>query len=521
MRSIYQKRADAGIDFIGSIIYNSLEVSSMVFHSLTFFSFTILILTLYWSTHSLKKQNTILFVANSIFYGCFNPEYLGLLFLSCYIDFYCGNKIFDSQGMKRKRFLMLSIFSNLSMLIIFKYYNFFVDSAILFLSVLNVDISPTLIHLAMPIGISYYTFQSMAYSIDVYNDEIEPERDFVNFYVFVSFFPQLVSGPIEKASNLLQQVKKSRSLNFENVVKGLFLILVGYFKKLVIADRLLPMIQAIFENTESFNSSLIYVLGVIFFWINLYCDFSGYCNIASGLAKLFGFHIMDNFRNPFFAHSPSEFFRRWQISLTDWITKYLYFPAAMKFGTPILALLVALFIMGLWHGASWIYASWGIVIFLQMVLFHLIERLYLKYIKKKFPISPLVKQSIQHFYILFIFLPLIGLYFRSNSLSAFAKAMKAIGKLFTEGFHYHLQLLYGDLSHFSQFLLFFRTDLVLALLLSFGLLIFQAFQGNQTVENFLEKKSMLTKFIFIFGVTFGLIFLRATNHTDSYIYFRF
>jgi len=257
---------------------------------------------------------------------------------------------------------VFSIVTNLGILFTFKYFNFFANGFANLLSVFGFDMDPRIINVALPIGISFYTFQTMSYTIDIYQGKLRPTRNFMNFALFVSFFPQLVAGPIERARNLLPQVEKRRTISYDMVREGLWLILLGYFKKLVIADNMIPFTQSVFESPDT-ASGLEILIGIYAFAFQIYCDFSGYTDIARGLAKLLGFDLMLNFRFPYFATNPSDFWRRWHISLSTWLRDYLYIPLGGNRGGKWLTyrnLILTMVLGGLWHGAAWNFVAWGI-----------------------------------------------------------------------------------------------------------------------------------------------------------------
>ena len=325
--------------------------------------FFVITFSLYWLPLSKLKshQNIVLLVASYFFYGWWDWRFLGLIFISSITDFYLGQKIHETiEPKKRKLFLMASLGLNLGLLFFFKYFNFFLDS---FYSTFGMSEDHNLLNIILPVGISFYTFQTLSYSIDIYRKELKPTHNFLTFLTFVSFFPQLVAGPIERAKKLLPQIEKIRSFSYQNAVLGSRYILFGFFKKMVIADGAAIIVNAIFE-TNSDSNGLLSILGIILFAIQIYGDFSGYSDIAIGTAKLFNINLMTNFNHPYFALSLKEFWQRWHISLSSWFRDYVYIPlGGSRLGKlfSIRNLIITFLVSGLWHGASWTFVIWGLI----------------------------------------------------------------------------------------------------------------------------------------------------------------
>ncbi len=339
----------------------------MLFNSLEFIIFLPTVFCLYWFVfkNNLRIQNILLLFSSYVFYGWWDYRFLSLIFLSTVVDYYAGLKIFNSSDKKiKKYFLWISIFFNLSLLGFFKYFNFFIDSWIDLLNTIGYESQSTwTLNVILPVGISFYTFQTMSYSLDIYFKKLKPTKDFISFASFVSFFPQLVAGPIERASNLLPQILKNRVFKYEQGVQGLRLILWGMFKKVVIADSLAPHVDGIFNYYATFDGGVL-LLGLIYFSFQIYCDFSGYSDIAIGTSKLFGFKLMSNFKFPYFSRDIGEFWRRWHISLSTWFRDYLYIPlGGSKRGTwsSIKNIFIIFMVSGFWHGANWTFILWGFI----------------------------------------------------------------------------------------------------------------------------------------------------------------
>ena len=339
----------------------------MLFNSLEFLLFLPTVFCLYWFVFykNLRKQNLLLLISSYSFYGWWDWRFLSLIFLSTIVDYFVGIKINKSIDKKTKKsYLWISILFNLGMLGFFKYFNFFIDSWIDFLGSFGyMHQSPWTLNVILPVGISFYTFQTMSYSLDIYFKKLKPTKDFISFASFVSFFPQLVAGPIERASNLLPKIINNRIFKYEQGVQGLRLILWGMFKKVVIADSLAIYVDTIFENYSSFNGGVL-LLGLIYFSFQIYCDFSGYSDIAIGTAKLFGFELMSNFKFPYFSRDIGEFWRRWHISLSTWFRDYLYIPLGGSRGGKWLSIrniFIIFIVSGFWHGANWTFIMWGLI----------------------------------------------------------------------------------------------------------------------------------------------------------------
>ncbi|WP_371735861.1 MBOAT family O-acyltransferase [Zobellia sp. B3R18] len=313
---------------------------------------------------SLKIQNLLVIVASYVFYGWWDWRFLILIFFSTVLDFFVGQQIFKYQDNKQKAkyWLWVSVAFNLGLLGFFKYFNFFVDSFIESVNALGYSIkSVWTLRIILPVGISFYTFQTMSYSFDIYYKKLKPTTNFVSFAAFVAFFPQLVAGPIERASNLLNQINTRRVFNYEQATSGLKLILWGFFKKLVIADSLAPIVDDIFTNYPDYPASTL-ILGVSLFSFQVYGDFSGYTDIAIGTAKLFGVELMSNFKFPNFSRNIAEYWQRWHISLSTWFRHYLYIPMGGSRVSKLKSLrniAVIFLVSGLWHGANWTFVFWG------------------------------------------------------------------------------------------------------------------------------------------------------------------
>ena len=348
----------------------------MLFNSVEFALFLPLVFILYWliSSRNIKLQNGILLLSSYYFYSCWDWRFLFLLLFSTLLDYFTGIQIFKSQKLKNKRFwFYLSICTNLGLLGLFKYYNFFIESFSEALNNLGFHINPWSLNLILPVGISFYTFHGLSYIIDIYKDRIKPEKNIIDYSVFVSFFPLLVAGPIERATHLLPQIKQQRTFNYANAVNGLRQILWGLVKKVVIADQCAEFANQIFNHSAD-HSGITLVLGAIFFAFQIYGDFSGYSDIAIGTARLFGIELLKNFSFPYFSRDIAEFWRRWHISLSTWFRDYLYIPLGGNKGNnwkKIRNIFIIFIVSGFWHGANWTFIVWGLlnaVYFLPLLL---------------------------------------------------------------------------------------------------------------------------------------------------------
>jgi alginate O-acetyltransferase complex protein AlgI len=337
----------------------------MLFNSIDFAIFLPIVFLLYWFVvnKNLKLQNLLIVIASYLFYGWWDWRFLSLILFSTLIDYSVGRKLLNEGNItKRKILLWVSILVNLGFLGFFKYYNFFLDNFIMAFSFFGTPINAQGLNIILPVGISFYTFQTLSYTIDVYKRKLEPTKDFIAFTAFVSFFPQLVAGPIERATNLLPQFYKNRRFEYDKAVDGLRQILWGLFKKVVIADNCAQYANQIFNDTSDYYSGSTLVLGAIFFTFQIYGDFSGYSDIAIGTSRLFGFNLKQNFSFPYFSRDIAEFWRRWHISLSTWFRDYLYIPLGGSRGgnwIKIRNTFIIFILSGFWHGANWTFIVWG------------------------------------------------------------------------------------------------------------------------------------------------------------------
>jgi len=336
----------------------------MLFNSIDFAIFLPIVFILYWfvTNKNLKLQNLLIVAASYLFYGWWDYRFLSLILFSTLVDYSVGRRLRTENNQTiRKVLLWTSIIVNLGFLGFFKYYNFFLDNFITAFSFFGSEINANSLNIILPVGISFYTFQTLSYSIDVYKRKLEPTKDFIAFSAFVSFFPQLVAGPIERATHLLPQFYKKRNFDYGKAVDGMRQILWGLFKKIVIADNCAEYANLIFNNSADYSGSTL-VLGALFFTFQIYGDFSGYSDIAIGTSRLFGFNLMQNFNFPYFSRDIAEFWRRWHISLSTWFRDYLYIPLGGSRGGTWMKVrntFTIFIVSGFWHGANLTFLIWG------------------------------------------------------------------------------------------------------------------------------------------------------------------
>lgn len=338
----------------------------MLFNSINFALFLPVVFVLYWfvTNRKLGTQNLLLLVASYFFYACWDWRFLFLLVFSTLLDYFTGIKMSDATEKSKKKFwFWLSICVNLGFLGVFKYFNFFADSFADALALLGVHVDVWTLQIILPVGISFYTFHGLSYVIDIYKDRIKAEKNFIEYAVFVSFFPLLVAGPIERATHLLPQIKVERVFDYNRAIDGLRQILWGLFKKVVIADQCAEYANLIFNNAEDYSGSTLF-LGAVLFAFQIYGDFSGYSDIALGTSRLFGIELLRNFAFPYFSRDIAEFWRRWHISLSSWFRDYLYIPLGGSKGPmsmKIRNMFIVFVVSGFWHGANWTFIIWGLL----------------------------------------------------------------------------------------------------------------------------------------------------------------
>jgi D-alanyl-lipoteichoic acid acyltransferase DltB (MBOAT superfamily) len=402
----------------------------MLFNSWQYFLFFPILFFLYYIViyKNKKSSNTVsqilLLAVSLFFYACWNPKYLVLILFSIYVTWLSAlvldtlNKEQTEDKATRIIVLILALIANLSILFFFKYYNFFEKNTSSVLHLLGLNITLPKFNYLLPVGISFYTFQALGYVIDVYRGKVKAEQNIFTYALFVTFFPQRVAGPIERTGNLLPQFKINHEFNYQKVTEGLRLILWGLFKKIVIADRLAVYVNAVYEEPSLYPSTTL-ALATLFFTFQIYCDFSGYSGIAIGSAKALGFNLMKNFRNPYFAASISDFWRRWHISLSTWFKDYVYLPLGgnrCKKFRHYFNLMVTFIVSGIWHGAGWHFIFWG---FLHGI-YQVIEKALIDLKVLKNPKQNIIEENLKHFIkicITFILVFFAWIFFRANSMT--------------------------------------------------------------------------------------------------------
>lgn len=401
----------------------------MLFNSFSFILFFCVVYGLY-SVFPHRWQNRMLLVASYIFYGAWDYRFLGLIVLSTCVDYVCGQAIYDAKEAQAKRgFLVFSLCINLGILFIFKYFNFFADSLYPLLNSLGLGLSQPVLKVALPVGISFYTFQTISYSVDVFCGKVKPLKNFWDFALFVSFFPQLVAGPIERATHLLPQITNSRTLSEKQIKLGIWLVALGYYQKVVVADKLAPLVDSIFSTTDPPSSGLVALIGGYAFTFQIYGDFAGYSNIARGISALMGFDLMNNFVSPYFARNPSDFWRRWHISLSTWLRDYLYIPLggnrAGSFKT-LRNLFITMLLGGLWHGAAWTFVMWGMLHGVLLVVYRLLGFIDTGYknIREKLSLRNLLS-----IFLMFNLTCITWIFFRAESMQ---QAQILVGSVITD-----------------------------------------------------------------------------------------
>jgi alginate O-acetyltransferase complex protein AlgI len=405
----------------------------MLFNSVEFAFFLPLVFILYWFVFhkNLRIQNILLLVSSYVFYGWWDYRFLFLLFFSTFLDYFTGLKMFNSTSERQRRFwFWLSIAVNLGFLGFFKYYNFFIDSFADLLRTAGFQPNIWTLQLVLPVGISFYTFHGMSYVIDIYKKRIEPTTNFVDYAVFVSFFPLLVAGPIERATHLLPQIQRKRTFSSAMATDGMRQILWGLVKKIVIADNCATYATEIFNNYQDHSGSTL-LLGAVFFSFQIYGDFSGYSDIALGVAKLFGIDLLRNFAYPYFSRDIAEFWRRWHISLTTWFRDYVYIPLGGSKGSRWMQIrntFIIFLLSGFWHGANWTFLVWGFLNALYFIPLLLTNknRKHIETVASS-NVLPSFKEFI-NILITFLLVTLAWIFFRSQTLH---QAFAVISEIFS------------------------------------------------------------------------------------------
>ena len=473
----------------------------MLFNSLDFAIFLPIVFILYWfvAQKNLKLQNVLLVISSYVFYGWWDWRFLLLIILSTVVDYLIGQRLeTEEKQSKRKALLWTSFIVNLGFLGFFKYYNFFLENFVDAFSLFGMQINANSLNIILPVGISFYTFQTLSYTIDVYRKKLEPTKDFIAFSVFVCFFPQLVAGPIERAGNLIPQISKKRIFKESFFKEGIVQICIGLFRKIVIADTLDNYVDIVYGDITLYNSSSI-LLATFFYTFQIYFDFSGYSDIAIGTAKLFGIKFKQNFNLPYFSKSLTEFWRKWHMSLSFWLRDYLYISlGGNRRGIKITYrnLMVTMLLGGLWHGSSWNFIIWGGIHGVILI----IEKLLNSKIKSK----TINNLSFFGYPITFIIVLFSWIFFRAENLES---SIFAISKIFQFNLSFPI---------FSNINIMSNSILVLCI----GLLFDSYLYFKKVNLEDLGSKLNLSKIIVLCSVIIVLINLFYSNAND-FIYFQF
>ena len=481
----------------------------MLFNSIEYFLFLPTVFIVYWLLREkLSLQNLLLLLASYLFYGLWDFRFLTLIVLSSFTDFFIGLAIHKTENKKKRKLLLgFSLCINLGLLFVFKYCNFFIESFIKFFEIFDVSVNIHTLSIILPVGISFYTFQTLSYTIDIYRRDLIPTSKLLNFFTYVAFFPQLVAGPIERAVNLLPQIENKRTFSYEQGRDGLRQILWGLFKKVAVADNCAAIVDPIFSNYAELGS-LDLILGAILFSFQIYCDFSGYSDIAIGTAKLLGIKLMQNFATPYFSRDISEFWRRWHISLSTWFRDYLYIPLGGSRVSRIKQLrnIFAIFLVsGFWHGANWTFLFWGglhAFLYIPLILFDK-NRKYLEIVA----VNNYFPSLRELFNILktFIITSIAWIFFRSDTIS--------------DSFGYIKNIFYSANPVFSLEYIEEYSDLYLTLLVLCILIIFEWINRAEEHGFALLPKLIILRYVIYF--CFGLMVIEFLNGEKPFIYFQF
>jgi D-alanyl-lipoteichoic acid acyltransferase DltB (MBOAT superfamily) len=443
----------------------------------------------------------------------FVPVYILILGFTIIVDYLAGIGIEKANGVRKKQFLLLSIAANIGVLFVFKYYNFLNENLALLLSLKQNRLPLPVLSILLPLGLSFHTFQAMSYTIEVYRGNQKAERHFGIFSLYVLFFPQLVAGPIERPQNLLPQFKSNHTFDYNAVTSGLRLMAWGLFKKVMIADRLAIMVDTVYANPTNFTGFSV-ILATVFFAFQIYCDFSGYSDIAIGAARILGFKLMTNFKSPYLAKSISEFWQRWHISLSTWFKDYLYiYLGGNKVSIPrwYLNLFIVFIVSGLWHGANWTFLVWGFI----HALYRIVEELISRNSFLKNPISVFSKIPFLTSFICFCLIAFVWVFFRATNLThAFI-----IIKQFGNGWKYFWDTV-SELKTPIQNYGITLAEVYLGIFLIIGLLIFEKLQTRINVQQYFLQQSILLRWscytFYILVVLYWGVF-----ENRQFIYFQF
>lgn len=482
----------------------------MLFNSLEYIIFLPIIFGVYWASgkKGIAFQNLIVVLCSFFFYAWWDVRFLSLILISIILDYTCGLMIHKSQSkFNRKLYLGISLAGNLGILGFFKYYNFFIENFIALFEIFNISTDLKTLNIVLPVGISFYTFQTLSYTLDIYKKRILPTKDFLAFSAFVSFFPQLLAGPIERARHLLPQFLKVKKFSYNNSVDGLRQILWGLVKKVVIADNVAQIVNMTFGYTEIFNGSAL-LIGAFLFLVQIYCDFSGYSDISIGTARLFGINLSQNFAYPLFSRNILEFWNRWHITMTNWFKDYLYLPLSKYSKTPFLRAVI-LFIyfiaIGLWHGASWNFVVFGSLnaVYILILYTFKVDSSFDKIIAygKVFPSMKELMQLIASHISSIFFL----IFFRSEDLSS--------------SIFYITNVFSTDLFEIPNFDSLKKIGNLFVILILFFAVEWFGRYDKYAIERICKFKSSLVRLLIYYGLVFVILYYSGLK--QEFIYFQF
>ncbi len=493
----------------------------MLFNSIQFLLFFPIVTILYFLLpHKFRWLH--LLVASCVFYMVFVPVYILILVLTIVIDYIAGRLIENAAGTRRRWFLVMSIAANVGVLAFFKYYNFFAHNVDQLLHIAKTDASLPILDIILPIGLSFHTFQAMSYTIEVYRGNQKAERHFGIYALYVMFYPQLVAGPIERPQNLLHQFYEKHRFDFENFVEGLKLMLWGFFKKVVIADRLSMVVNNVYKHPTEFKGSGVAItVATVFFAFQIYCDFSGYSDIAIGAAKVMGFRLMRNFNRPYFAKSISEFWTRWHISLSTWFKDYLYIPLGGNRVSParhLLNLAIVFLLSGLWHGANWTFIVWGALHAFYLIFGLLTRKRRLQALNSAGISETSALSNFLSVVTTFVLATFAWIFFRANNLRDAWFVISHLGHGWSQ-----LTSFTGIKSIFTSLgagdTVYGAYNVITGILLIALLELLQA-RGNSDLTALLKKKKALWSWGF-YVLMIVLVLLLGVYNQQEFIYFQF
>jgi len=479
----------------------------MLFNSVQFLIFLPLVICFYFAL-PYRFRWILLLLSSYYFYMCWKPEYIILILGSSIVDYFASLKIASTNNQSTKKaFLLFSILVNLGVLFFFKYFNFFNQSINDAFNTFNVFYEIPIYEILLPVGISFYTFQTMSYTIDVYRGVTSVEKNFGRFALFVTFWPQLVAGPIERSNNLISQLRVNHDFNYERAASGLRLIAWGFFKKIVIADRLSIYVNEVFNHPGQYEGWPV-ILAAIFFAYQIYCDFSGYSDIAIGSARIMGYNLMENFRNPYHSLSVKEFWQRWHISLSTWFRDYLYIPLG---GNKVVKwrwyynLFLTFLISGLWHGANWTFVAWGALHGIFLVFSYVIKS------KSEGLNDKITLRKFFKWLLTFILVVIAWVFFRANTIQDAFVILKSMLMIFRNNTIF--------ISFTSDHLIIYET------LISIGLIILlesiQIAGRYSRIEDLLVKKAFYLRWITYLVIVEVILWFGYYGSNAEFIYFQF